>query len=106
MMHYLTLGHIDPDAASQGQVVVIRPLDMTIVMRLLREEGHVDEQGQAKLGGQRVLIQDGYVVCPWMTPITNRETERFARRLYQETNCVMADIRSHQLISLESFDDE
>jgi hypothetical protein len=51
MFHYLTLGHLNVDPANFRKFGVTKPVDMDTVMRLLREIGSVDDQGQATLGG-------------------------------------------------------
>lgn len=51
VIHYLTLGHLDPDGIKDGRVVVKDPLDMQIVMRLLDKFGDIDQNGNVKLGG-------------------------------------------------------
>jgi hypothetical protein len=39
MVHHLTIGYLDPDAVRERRVVVLKPLDMGVVDRLLREWG-------------------------------------------------------------------
>ena len=85
MAHYLTLGHLVPDAVKDGRIVVKEPLNMEVVMKLLHKLGETDQKGNAKLGGCTVDIKDGYLVCPWLMPVTNHAVEAFARELHRET---------------------
>src|SRR5262249_60944099 len=89
MIHKLTVGHFDVEALKERRLVVLRPLDMTVVTRLLREVGQVDEQGLASLGGHAVEVKDGYLICPWLIAQRVLATEEFARRVHQGTGrCV------------------
>ena len=98
MIHILTMGHLDPSAVGQRQVVVVRPLDMAIVNRLLRELGGRDDQGRPTLDGAPVEIRDGTVTCRWWVGgHCNRVVEEFALRLQKETGCVLAD-REHSRV--------
>ena len=54
VIHYLTVGHLDPEALGECAAVAIRPLDETTVRRVL-----------AEFPGIRAEIKDGYVVLPW-----------------------------------------
>jgi hypothetical protein len=101
MIHKLTLGHFDAEALKSGRLVVLRPLDMCVVTRLLREAGQVGEQGQASLGGYVVEVKDGYVVCPWLMAQRVLATEEFAGRLHQETGCLMYDAGRREIVTLE-----
>ncbi|HKI33867.1 MAG TPA: hypothetical protein VKA46_18585 [Gemmataceae bacterium] len=103
MIHKLTIGHFDVEALKQGRLVVLRPLDMTVVARLLQEFGQVNEQGQASLGGHAVEAKNGYLVCPWLMAQRVLATEDFARRLHQETGCVMYDAGRWELVTLEQM---
>lgn len=103
MIHKLAIGHFDADALSGRKLVVLRPLDMSIVTRILSEVGQVGTDGQATLGGQAVDVKDGYVVCPWLTPLRNQCTEMFAKRLQQETGCVLYDDSRRAIVTPEQF---
>jgi hypothetical protein len=94
MFHYLTLGYLElePDDIDHGRFVVRKPLDMDVVMRLLREIGNVDDQGNITLGGYPVRIKDGCVICPWLMNGRVRETAEFARRLLEATGCSVFDV--------------
>src|SRR5437016_2613914 len=101
MIHKLTLGHFDLEALKNRRLVVLRPLDMKPVDRLLREVGQVDDQGRATLGGHVVEFKDGYLVCPWLMVHHVLATEEFARRLQQETGCVMYDESRREIVTVE-----
>lgn len=103
MLHYLSLGHFDPESIRQRQPSVTRPLDLQIVHRLLREFGEETAPGQFTLGGHRVAIADGYVTCAWLMPHRVPETTRFALVLVVETDCLLAEIRSGTVIPREDF---
>src|SRR5690349_1913857 len=104
MLHQLTIGHLDIESLERGCVHVLRPLDMDVVTRLLQEIGEIDSDGRARLGGHLVEVKSGYIVCPWLMPLRNRRTEEFARRLWQETGCVMADVKRREVIRPEQLD--
>jgi hypothetical protein len=103
MIHKLTLGHFDVEALKNARLAVLRPLDMSVVTRLLREVGQVGEQGQVSLGGHAVEIKDGYIVCPWLMVQRVLATEVFARRLHQETGCLMYDAGRREIVTLEQM---
>ena len=103
MIHKLTLGHFDIEALKKGRLVVLRPLDRTVVGRLLQEVGQVDEQGRASLGGHAVEVKEGYLVCPWLMAQRVLATEEFARRLHEETGCVMYDATRREIVTLEQM---
>ena len=79
MIHVLTMGHLDISAVSRRQAVVLRPLDLNIVNRLLKELGAADEQGRPTLDGVPVEIRAGIVACRWWVGgHRNRVAEEFA----------------------------
>jgi hypothetical protein len=98
MIHKLTIGHLDPDAVRERRVVLTRPLDMGVVARLLRAFGETDREGHPTLGGLRVEIKDGYVVCPWLMTRPVPGVAEFALRLQEETGCVLADVNCCAII--------
>ena len=78
-----------------GRIAILRPLEMDVVYRVLKELGGIDEDGSPTLERGRVEFRDGYLVCPsriggWH----NRTAEEFALRLQHETACTLAD-REH-----------
>lgn len=103
MIHKLTIGHFDVDALRDRRLVVLRPLDMSMVTRLLREIGQVNDDGRATLGGHAVEVKEGYVVCPWLMPLRNQPAEEFARRLHQETGCALYDAGRRAIVTPEQF---
>ncbi len=103
MIHKLTIGHFDAEALQERRLVVLRPLDMSVVTRLLREIGAVSDDGRATLGGHTVEVKEGYVVCPWLMPLRNQPAEEFARRLHQETGCMLYDDGRRQIVTPEQF---
>ena len=103
MIHKLTIGHFDVAALKNGRLVVLRPLDMTVVARLLQEVGQVGEHGRASLGGYAVEVKDGYLVCPWLMAQRVLAAEEFARRLHEETGCVMYDAGRREIVTLEQM---
>ena len=103
MIHKLTIGHFDVEALKDGRLVVLRPLDMTVVTRLLREFGQVSEQDRATLGGHAVEFKDGYIVCPWLMAQRVRPTEALATRLREETGCVMYDAGRREIVTPEKM---
>jgi hypothetical protein len=105
MIHKLTLGHFDVEALKNRRLIVLRPLDQSVVTRLLQELGQMDESGRATLGGHAIEIKEGYIVCPWLMAQRVRATEEFARRLHQETGCVMYDAGRREIVRLEQMAD-
>ena len=105
MIHTLTIGHFDVEALKDRRLVVLRPLDMNLVTRLLQEIGQVGEDGRTTLGGHAVEVMDGYIVCPWLLAQRVRSAEEFAKRLREETGCVIYDEGRRELITPEQFAD-
>ena len=103
MIHKLTLGHFDVEALKNGRLAVLRPLDRSVVTRLLQEVGQVDESGHATLGGHAVEFKEGYLVCPWLMAQRVGAAEEFARRLRRETGCVMYDTGRREIVRLEQM---
>jgi hypothetical protein len=101
MIHRLTIGHLDPDAVRQRRVVVTRPLDMGIVMPLLREFGEPDAEGRPNISGRPVEIRDGYLVCPWLMPSPIPGVAEFALKLQEQTGCVLADVNRCVVVDRE-----
>src|SRR5262245_52624249 len=101
MIHKLVIGHFDVEALKERRLAVVRPLDMNVVRRLLQEVGQVDESGRATLGGHTVEVKDGYIVCPWLMAQRVLATEEFARRLQQETGCLMHAPGRWEVVTLE-----
>lgn len=105
MIHKLTMGHFDVEALHNRRLVVLRPLDRSIVTRLLQEVGQVGDDGRASLGGYAVEFKDGYLICPWLMAHRVLATEEFARRLQQETGCVLYDATRREIVPLEQMAD-
>jgi hypothetical protein len=103
LIHKLTIGHFDVEALKDRRLVVLRPLDMTIVARLLQKIGQVGEDGRAMLGGHAVEVKGGYIVCPWLMAQRVRPTEEFARGLHEETGCVLYDTGRREIVTPEQF---
>jgi hypothetical protein len=59
MLHYLTVGHLDPAAVERRQKVPVRALEMDVVHRLLAELGEKDAEGNPTLGGLKVKLEHG-----------------------------------------------
>jgi len=64
MIHDLTIGHFDPAGIPQRRRTVLKPLEMHVVDRLLKELGGSDAEGHPTLGDVRVRFVDGYIVVP------------------------------------------
>ena len=105
MIHKLTIGHFDLEALKDRRLIVLRPLEMSVVTRLLREVGQVSEDRGASLGGHGVQEKDGYLICPWLMPLRNAPAEEFAKRLHQETGCVLYDAGRREVVTPEEFAD-
>lgn len=88
MIHNLTAGHFDSGGG------VAKPLDMSVVVKLLHELGGTDGEGVPTLEGWKVRFDDGCVILPWKGGRTNRVAEEFALRLCRDTNCQLLD-REH-----------
>jgi hypothetical protein len=103
LIHKLTIGHFDTEALKDRRLIVLRPLDMGVVTRLLREVGQVIDGGGVTLGGHAIEVKEGYVVCPWLMPRRNQPAEEFASRLRQETGCVLYDAGRREVVTPEQF---
>jgi len=103
MIHKLTMGHFDVEALKDRRLIVLRPLDMSVVTRLLKELGTVGADGRPALGGYAVEVKDGYIVCAWLMAERVLAAERFARRVQQETGCVLYDAARREIVTLEEM---
>ena len=103
MIHDLTIGHLDPDGVALRCSTVLKPLEVDVVSRLLKELGSTDADGNTTLGGAKVRFEDGFIVVPWLGAGPNRVSEEFALRLHSETGCLIADIGHRCIIEPESL---
>jgi hypothetical protein len=86
-IHYLTVGHLDPEALRECALVATRSLDETTVRRVL-----------AKFPGIKAQLKDRYIVLPWHGLAPVGVSEAFALRLHELTGCLIADRRNGRLI--------
>jgi hypothetical protein len=91
VIHYLTVGHLDPKALRECAAVAIRPLDETAVRRVL-----------AEFPGIKAEHRDGYIVLPWHVLGPVGVSEAFALRIHELTGCLIADQRNGRLIEPEA----
>jgi hypothetical protein len=103
MIHDLTIGHLDPAGIPERRRTVLKPLEMDVFNRLLKELGGTDAEGNPTLGGARVRLEDGYVVLPWLGGWTNWISEEFALRTQQETGCLIANLGHRCVIGPEQL---
>src|SRR5260370_41335862 len=103
MIHKVSMGNLDVEALKNRRLVVLRPLDMSVVTRLLREVGQVNEEGRASLGGHAVEVKEGDIICPWLMGRRVLAAEEFARRLQQETGCVLYDETRREIVTPEQM---
>jgi hypothetical protein len=87
MIHYLHVGHLDPEAIRRSSAVATRPLEAGVVARLL-----------ADFPGLEVEQRGGYVVLPWHGLGQADRAEEFALRLMRATGSIAADRRNGRLI--------
>jgi hypothetical protein len=92
MIHDLTIGHLDRAGVTVRRRTVLKPLEMDVVNRLLKELGGTDAEGNPTLEGAKVRFEDGTVVVPWLGGWTNRIAEEFALRMQRETGCLIVDL--------------
>ena len=92
VIHYLTVGHLDPEALRECAAVATRPLDETTVRRVL-----------AEFPGIKAECKDGYMVLPWHGLGPVGVSEAFALRLHELTGCLIADRRNGRLIEPEAL---
>jgi hypothetical protein len=90
VIHYLTLGHLDPEAIRGSTAVALKLLDACIVRRVMAEFPNVQAE-----------CKDECVILPWhgLGPIV--PSEEFALRLQRLTGCLIADRRNGRLIEPE-----
>src|SRR5262249_23506627 len=101
MLHPLMIGHFDVDALLDRRgIVVLKPLDLDAVRRLLIECGGDFQDGRATLGGGDVEFKDGYMISPWVVIRHVEGADEFARRLRQETGCVLFDMGARRVVEL------
>jgi hypothetical protein len=103
MIHDLTIGHLDPAGVPERRRTVLKPLELAIVARLLKELGETDSEGNPTLDGAGVQFEDGYVVVPWLGGRTNRKSEEFALRMGRETGCLIADVGHRRIVEPEQL---
>lgn len=87
MVHYLTIGHLDPDAIRGGVAVAMRPLEESAV-----------RTARAQFPTVAVEARDGYLILPWHGLGPTGSSEALARRLHELTGCLIADRRNGRLI--------
>ena len=92
MIHYLTVGHLDLEALRGCVAVATRPLDETVVDRVLAEFPDLEAE-----------CKDGYVVVRWHGLGPVGASEAFALRLHELTGCLIADRRNGRLIEPEAL---
>jgi hypothetical protein len=92
VIHYLTVGHLEPEAIRGCAAVATTPLDETTVRRVL-----------AEFPGISAERKDGYVVLPWHGLGSVDLSEAFALRLHELTGCSIADRRNGRLIAPEEL---
>jgi hypothetical protein len=90
MVHYLTLGHLNPEALRECAAVAERPLDEKAVGRVMGE-----------FPGIKVERKDGCIVIPWHGLGDAARSEAFALRLHELTGCLIADRRNGRLVEPE-----
>jgi len=95
VIHYLTVGHLDPEALRECAAVATRPLDETTVRRVL-----------AEFPGVKAERKDGYMVLPWHGLGSVDASEAFALRLHELTGCLIADRRNGRLIEPEALSEK
>jgi hypothetical protein len=88
MIHYLTVGYLDPEAIRDCVAVASKPLDAGIVRRLL-----------AEFPGLKLEQKDGLVIVHWHGLGQVAQGEEFTLRLMQATGCIVADRRNGRLIA-------
>lgn len=91
MIHDLTIGDLDRETLRERRAVATKPLDGTVIDRLL-----VD------FPGLKIERQDGYVVVRWHGREDAERGEAFAARLQAETGCLIADRRNGRLVELST----
>lgn len=87
MNHYLTLGHLDPEALRSCAAVATRPLDPSVVRRVM-----------AEFAGIQAAVKEGCVILPWHGLGQVALIEAFALRLQLLTGCWIADRRNGRMI--------
>src|SRR4051812_46220934 len=98
MIHLLTVGFLDVQAAKRATLKTVALLDKDTVKALLAK--YTDAPGAAvpTFEGAPVTIGPGFVRCPWYTPRENRTSIRFALDVQASTGCVVADIEHGRII--------
>jgi hypothetical protein len=99
VIHDITAGHFDLIAILERRETIDKPIDLRVVLRLLRQLGETDDDGSPTLGGAKVRFEDGCVILPWLGGRTNHVAEEFAIRLHRETGCTLVDREHGRLIN-------
>ncbi len=92
MIHYLTIGHLDPEVLAECAAAATRPLDDAAVRCVMAEFPNIKAERM-----------DGYVILPWHGLGTVDASEAFALRLHELTGCLIADRRNGRPIEPEAL---
>jgi hypothetical protein len=98
-IHYITIGHLVPEAVARGEIETLVPLSPEVLQLL---DSFLDA-GSRTLGGSQVLVTDRYVRCVWMGPGVNKQAERFAVAAHAATGCIAADVERRSLVDLREM---
>jgi hypothetical protein len=103
MKHYLHVGHFVRTKAIEGVIALERPLDVVVLNRLLSEIAERDINGSWSFDGERVLIKQGYLICPFLSAGVNRRSLQFIDRLFEATGCLIVWLEHGTIHTPESL---
>ena len=103
MNHYITAGYLDLLLVAQGKVGITGELDPRIVHELLSSHASRDDHGRYTIAGHQLFYAGGYIVCPWLMSYPVPEAVAFLRQLHARTGCVLADVSSQEVVSVEDL---
>ena len=93
MFHNLHVGFLDPIHVVHREVRVVRAFPPDPLHALLSKYGDITPNGTVSFLGERVFVDDGYVVCPWLHIGENLATVRFALEAIDAfPGCIVADL--------------
>jgi hypothetical protein len=99
MLHFLTVGHLDEAAVREARLLVLRPLDSQILMRLLSQYRDEKDSAEPFFEKHHVVIDRGAVRCPWYTPRLNRTAVQFSLALADAAGCQIADVEHGRVLA-------
>jgi hypothetical protein len=112
MFHYLYVGHFDKDedgfgrpvrdSNGLGRLVVVRPLETSVVEAILRQVSDDEVTPRSIPESWELWMERDHVVCNHYTP--SRSALQFVLRLAQATQCDLLDSNLYHPVSVAQLE--